>query len=134
VEGEYVRVGAPLAGTLLKLGVERGQGVAKGARCSCWNRKARRRRGARRESHVAQAVARLANLEKGKRPDELAAIAAQEAQATAALALSRANLARQEKLVAPDSSAVPCWTRRVRRWTGTAPESRNWPPSSGWRA
>jgi len=100
VEGEYVRVGAPLAGTLLELGVERGQMVAKGAPLFVLeqeNEAAARREA---ESRVAQAVARLANLEKGKRPDEIAAISAQQAQAQAALELSRANLARQEKLVA----------------------------------
>jgi len=100
VEGEYVRVGAPVAGTLLQLGVQRGQAVAKGAPLFVLEQESEAAARREAESRVAQAVARLANLEKGKRPDELAAIAAQEAQATAALALSRANLARQEKLVA----------------------------------
>jgi HlyD family secretion protein len=49
---------------------------------------------------VRQADARLANLEKGRRPDEIAAIQAQQARARAALDLSRTNLARQEELVA----------------------------------
>ena len=100
VEGEYVRVGAPEAGTLLELRVERGQAVAKGAPLFALeqvNEAASRREA---ESRVAQALASQANLEKGRRPDEVAAIAAQEAQAQAALALSRANLTRQEKLVA----------------------------------
>jgi len=100
VEGEYVRVGAPVAGTLLELGVQRGQAVAKGAPLFVLEQESEAAARREAESRVAQAVARLANLEKGKRPDELAAIAAQQAQATAALALSRANLARQEKLVA----------------------------------
>ena len=100
VEGEYVRVGAPVAGTLLELGVQRGQAVAKGAPLFVLEQESEAAARREAESRVAQAVARLANLEKGKRPDELAAIAAQQAQATAALALSRATLARQEKLVA----------------------------------
>ncbi len=100
VEGEYVRVGAPLAGTLLELDVERGQAVAKGAPLFVLEQESEAAARREAESRVAQAVARLANLEKGKRPDEIAAISAQQAQAQAALALSRANLARQEKLVA----------------------------------
>ena len=35
VEGEYVRVGAPLAGTLLKLAVERGAEVQRRPRALC---------------------------------------------------------------------------------------------------
>ena len=100
VEGEYVRVGAPLAGTLLELKVERGQAVAKGAPLFVLEQESEAAARREAEQRVYQADARLANLEKGKRPDELAAIEAQQAQAQAALALSRANLARQEKLVA----------------------------------
>jgi len=100
VEGEYVRVASPMAGALQALKVERGQMVTKGAPLFVLEQE--NEAAARREAElrVQQADARLANLEKGKRPDELAAIEAQQAQAQAALALSRANLARQEKLVA----------------------------------
>jgi HlyD family secretion protein len=100
VEGEYVRVASPEAGTLQALAVERGQAVAPGAPLFVLesdSEAALRREAAER---VRQADARLANLEKGKRPDEIAAIDAQQARAQAALALARANLARQEKLVA----------------------------------
>jgi HlyD family secretion protein len=100
VEGEYVRVASPVAGALQALMVQRGQTVAKGAPLFALeqeNEAAARREA---EQRVQQADAQLANLEKGRRPDELAAIQAQQVQAQAALALSRANLARQEKLVA----------------------------------
>jgi HlyD family secretion protein len=100
VEGEYVRVASPVAGALLALMVQRGQMVAKGAPLFALeqeNEAAARREA---EQRVQQADAQLANLEKGRRPDELAAIQAQQVQAQAALALSRASLARQEKLVA----------------------------------
>ncbi len=99
VEGEYVRVASPVAGTLQELKAERGQTLVKGAPLFVLeqeNEAAARREA---EQRVQQADARLANLEKGRRPDELAAIEAQQAQAKAALELSRANLARQEKLV-----------------------------------
>ncbi len=100
VEGEYVRVAAPLAGALLELSVQRGQAVAKGAPLFVLEQESEAAARREAESRVEQSGARLLNLEKGKRPDELAAIEAQQAQAQAALALSRANLARQEKLVA----------------------------------
>lgn len=100
VEGEYVRVASPEAGTLQALNAERGQTVAPGAPLfvlESGSEAAARREAAER---VRQADARLADLEKGKRPDEIAAIDAQLARARAALTLARANLARQEKLVA----------------------------------
>lgn len=100
VEAEYVRVGAPLAGTLLEMSVQRGQAVAKGAPLFVLEQASEAAARREAESRVEQASARLVNLEKGKRPDEIAAIEAQQAQTQAALALSRANLARQEKLVA----------------------------------
>jgi HlyD family secretion protein len=49
---------------------------------------------------VRQAQATLANLEKGRRPQEVAAVRAQLAQAQASLRQSEADLARTEKLVA----------------------------------
>jgi HlyD family secretion protein len=100
VEGEYVRVASPVAGTLLKLRAERGQTVAQGAPLFALESESESAARHEAEEHLRQAEAALADLEKGRRPDEIAAIAAQQDKAQAALALSRANLARQEKLVA----------------------------------
>jgi len=59
-------------------------------------------RAAREEaaSRMQRAQAQVADLKKGRRPDELAALQAQLAQAEAALTLSTTNLARQQQLVA----------------------------------
>jgi HlyD family secretion protein len=100
VEGEYVRVASPEAGTLQALKVARGQTVAQGAPLFVLENESEAALQREATQRVLQADARLANLEKGKRPDEIAAIDAQQARARAALELARANLARQEKLVA----------------------------------
>jgi HlyD family secretion protein len=100
VEGEYVRVASPLAGTLLQLAVERGAQVAQGA--PLFTLESAQERAARAEAHarVQQAQASLANLEKGRRPPEIAAVRAQLAQAQASLRQSEADLVRTQKLVA----------------------------------
>lgn len=100
VEGEYVRVGSPEAGTLQALRVQRGQTVAQGAPLFALESHSEASLRREAEQRVVQADARLADLEKGRRPAEIAAIDAQQARARAALELARANLARQEKLVA----------------------------------
>jgi len=100
VEGEYVRVAAPLAGTLTSLAVERGTRVAKDAPLFALESEQERAARAEAESRVRQAQATLANLEKARRPPEIAAARAQLAQAQASLRQSEADLARTEQLVA----------------------------------
>lgn len=100
VEGEYVRVASPEAGRLQALKAARGQTVTAGAPLFVLESESEASARREAEQRVLQADARLANLEKGRRPDEIAAIDAQQARARAALDLARANLARQEKLVA----------------------------------
>ena len=100
VEGEYVRVAAPLSGTLLQLNVERGAEVARDAPQFTLESEQERAARAEAESRVRQAQATLANLEKGRRPPEIAAVRAQLAQAQASLRQSEADLVRTEKLVA----------------------------------
>ncbi|SHH61478.1 HlyD family secretion protein [Massilia sp. CF038] len=98
-EGEYVRLGAPLAGTLLKLHLHQGDTVVAGA--AAYGLEQASEGAARQEaqSRVERAEALLADLRKGARSDEQAAIAAELKAAQAALALSRANLERERKLV-----------------------------------
>ena len=100
VEGEYVRIGSPLGGTLLKLDVRRGDEVA--ARAPLFTLESQQERAARAEAEarVARAQAALANLEKGRRPAEVDAVRAQLAQAQAAARASEADLERTRKLVA----------------------------------
>lgn len=98
-EGEYVRVGAPLAGTLARLHLRAGDTVAAGAPAYVLEQASET--AARQEalSRVGRAEAVLADLRKGARSDELATIAAELKAAEAARALSRANLERDRKLV-----------------------------------
>jgi HlyD family secretion protein len=100
VEGEYVRVASPLAGTLLQLAVERGAQVAQGAPLFTLESEQERAARAEAQARVQQAQASLANLEKGRRPPEIAAVRAQLAQAQASLRQSEADLVRTQKLVA----------------------------------
>ena len=98
-EADYVRLAAPLAGTVASVQVNRGDTVAAGAPAFVLEQASER--AAREEAafRVQSAEAQLANLKAGKRPDELAAIRAQQAQAQAALALSASELARATQLV-----------------------------------
>jgi HlyD family secretion protein len=98
VEGEYVRVAAPFAGTLQKLAVQRGAQVASGAPLFALesdNEIAARRQA---EQQLQAAEARLSNLMTGKRAPEVEMVAEQLRQAQAARELSAANLRRQEAL------------------------------------
>lgn len=98
IEGEYVRVAAPFAGTLQQLSVRRGDTVAVGAPVFALEREseaaARREAEARRQA----ATARLVNLKSGRRPPEVEAIAQQLRRAQSARDLAAANLKRQENL------------------------------------
>jgi len=99
-EGEFVRVAAPFAGTLVRLDVQRGSRVQAGA--PLFALEAENESAARREAEdrARQAQAQLENLRKGRRPSEIEAIRAQLAQAQAAAALSATELKRQQDLVA----------------------------------
>ncbi len=99
VEGEYVRVAAPFAGTLVKLDVQRGQSVAAGAHLfalEAENEGAERREA---EEGMKRAQAQLDDLRRGKRATEIDAARAQLAQAEAAAVLSAKEYARQLDLV-----------------------------------
>jgi HlyD family secretion protein len=99
-EGEYVRIAAPFAGTLVKLEVARGQSVGAGAALFALeneNEAAARREA---EDRVRRAEAGLDNLRKGARPTEMDALRAQLAQAQVAASLSAKEHARAEDLVA----------------------------------
>jgi HlyD family secretion protein len=100
VEGEFVRVAAPLSGTLLQLTVERGAQIAKDAPLFALESEQERAAHAEAQARVRQAQATLSNLEKGRRPPEIAAARAQLAQAQASSRQSEADLVRTEKLVA----------------------------------
>ena len=104
-EGDYVRLSAPVAGTLARLQVQRGDRVEAQAAAFVLEQDSERAAREEAESRRRAAQERLANLQQGKRPDELAAVRAQLAQAQSALALSTAELQRTTQLVAQQFNA-----------------------------
>ncbi len=100
VEGEYVRVAAPFAGTLLQLSVKRGDEVKAAAPLFALERENESAARREAEERLRGAEARLANLQSGKRPPEVEMSAEQLQQARAMRDLSAANVARQQKLFA----------------------------------
>lgn len=99
-EADYVRLAAPVAGTLVKVYLNRGDQVEADAPAFVLEQE--NERAAREETafRVRQAQAQLENLEKGKRPDEISALREQFNQAEAAQRLSASSLQRQLKLLA----------------------------------
>ncbi|MEO8739254.1 MAG: HlyD family efflux transporter periplasmic adaptor subunit [Casimicrobiaceae bacterium] len=100
VEAEYVRVSAPLAGSLARLSVARGDQVALNAPLFALESEQERAARSEAQARVAKAQASLADLEKGRRPPEIAVASAQLDQAQAALTQSESDYARTQKLVA----------------------------------
>lgn len=99
-EGEYVRLAAPFAGSLTTLNVRRGDRVAANAPLFALEQESERAARAEAAARLRHAEAQLSNIGTGKRPEEIAAIRAQLAQAEASQKLSAAELARTEPLVA----------------------------------
>ncbi len=99
-EGEYVRLAAPFAGSLTTLSVKRGDQVEADAPLFALEQENERAARAEAAARLRAAEARMSNLGTGKRPDEIAAVRAQLAQAEASQKLSVAELARTEPLVA----------------------------------
>lgn len=99
VEGEYVRLAIPFAGTLQNLSVQRGDQVRQGEPVFTLEQQneASARQGAEDQLHATEA--QLADLQSGKRPQEMQVIRAQLAQAKAAAELSTTELQRVERLV-----------------------------------
>ena len=100
VEGEFVRVAAPFAGTLVRLETARGRPVEAGA--PLFALEAGSEEAARREAlaRAHKAQLQVQDLESGKRPTEIASTQAQLAQAEAAAAFSEKELQRTQDLVA----------------------------------
>ncbi|PWC39089.1 HlyD family efflux transporter periplasmic adaptor subunit [Azospirillum sp. TSO35-2] len=106
VEGEYLRIAAPAAGTLERLSVARGARVVAGAPLFTIDRTTALAERDRLAAALAQARAQRADLSTGKRPQEVAVLAAQKTQAEAALRYSTAELTRQQELVARKVSST----------------------------
>ncbi|MGV8893968.1 MAG: HlyD family secretion protein [Burkholderiaceae bacterium] len=98
-EADYVRVSSPIAGTLLTLHFKKGDQAKRGAPAFVLEQDSETAARAEAAFRVQSAEASLADLKKGKRPDEIATAQAQLAQAQAALRLSAADLVRQTQLI-----------------------------------
>lgn len=98
LEGEFVSVGAPLAGTLERLLIQKGARVQAGAPLFVLEH-ARELAAQREAAHrLHSARARLEDMRKGSRPSELAALEARLEQAQASAELTQRERARQEDL------------------------------------
>lgn len=82
-EGDYVYVAAPVAGRLQQLTVQAGDQVKGGAPLFALDVTNEREAAAAAQAQASAAQAQAANLDTGRRPDEIAAIEAQLAQARA---------------------------------------------------
>ena len=98
IEGEFVYVGAPLAGRVDRLAVQRGARVSAGT--PLFTLEHASELAAQREAadRLRSAEARLADQRKGSRPTELAALEARLEQARAAAELSKRELDRHNEL------------------------------------
>lgn len=98
VEGETVYVAAPLAGRLTALPVQRSHDVARGAPLFTLDADSERAASAEAAARLASARAQAANIDIGRRGDEIAITQAQLAQALAQAALAANELTRQQQL------------------------------------
>ena len=98
VEGEFVYVASPLGGRLETLNARRGQTVKKGDLLFALEHDLEEAMVREASQMYRQAMDRLANLKKGKRPSEIQAITAKLKSAEAGLELSRLEYDRRVKL------------------------------------
>ena len=99
-EGDYVYIAAPLAGRLDSINVQAGQTVAQGAALFQLDSESEQAAQQEAVARLNSARAQAADLDTGKRREELAVARAQLAQARAAEGLANSDLMRQRKLVA----------------------------------
>jgi HlyD family secretion protein len=102
IEGEYVYVASPLGGALTNLVVARGDQVKTGQMLFELERGSEADAVQQAEKNLAQAQSQLDDLNKGKRPTEIASMEAQLEGAKANLNLAAADLARREQLGGAD--------------------------------
>jgi HlyD family secretion protein len=98
LEGEFVYLAAPLAGRLEKLAVQKGTQVAAGTPLFALEQGAELAALREATERLRQSQARLADLRKGQRPSELAALDARLAQARTTAELAHLEFERGTKL------------------------------------
>lgn len=94
LEGEFVYVAAPLGGQLEALQVREGARIEAGTPLFTLERRAELAAQRQAEEQLRAAEARLADMRKGARPSELAALEARQEQARAATELARREFER----------------------------------------
>jgi HlyD family secretion protein len=99
-EAEFVHIAPPSGGVLQTVAVRRGEQVRAGQLLFTQDTDAEARTGEAAAARALKADAQLADLRKGRRPNELKALDQQLAQAQAALQASASALQRQQGLVA----------------------------------
>ncbi|HTO04413.1 MAG TPA: HlyD family efflux transporter periplasmic adaptor subunit [Opitutus sp.] len=98
LEGEFIYVGAPLAGLLESLAVEKGARVEAQAVLFSLERQAELAAQQQASAQLQAVLARLEDLRKGARPSELAGLEAQVEQARATAELAQIDFRRIETL------------------------------------
>ncbi len=98
-EGEYLRIAAPEGGWVQQVTVAKGERVATGAPLFTLDATRERAAVAEARAALAQAEGQYADLLTGLRPEEIASIEAQLAEAEANLRLAGLTLDRQQELV-----------------------------------
>lgn len=98
VEADAIRVAAPQAGRLLRLAVARGDTVVAGQTLFVLEQEREAAAVAEAEARVNQARATAADLDSGKRPQELAVLEAERRAAQAAVQQADKELRRHEAL------------------------------------
>ena len=99
IEGEYVRVAAPFAGTLVELQTERGKHVDAGGALFVLESENEDAAKKEAEENLRKAEAQAENLRKGPRATEIATMRAQLTQAEVTAEYSDRELKRQLELV-----------------------------------
>jgi HlyD family secretion protein len=105
-EGEYLRMAPEAAGRLMVLNVARGDRVRAGDLLFQLDEREATIARDQAAADLAEASARLADLTKGSRPEEIAVFQAELAQAEAQLAMDVPRLKRREMLRASDTVAA----------------------------
>lgn len=98
VEGDYVYVAAPEGGWLTELLVSRGKTIKVGDPLFTLDADAQLAQRDQARATLSQANAQLANIQKGRRPDEIASLEAAVAQAQANVKLAEAEFNRARDL------------------------------------
>lgn len=113
VEGEYVALAAPVAGRLQDLMVAKGDQVVRGELLFRLEPEPEQACLDEARGLLSQAVSTVANLEKGLRPSEIAAIEARLERARAEQKLAAIQFQRREELYATQSGTREAYDRTL---------------------